>query len=186
MSVGGAGQERAFRSLYDRTHRQVLAYCLRRCRDRADALDAAADAYVVAWRRFGDLPDGPAALLWLFATARRVIANQRRSSQRQQRLRSRLRTLTVSEPSLEDLVASDEERQNVLSALDRLSEDDQELLRLTEFEQLPHADVASLLGISANAVGVRLHRARRRLAAEYERVHGRRRGTTATGGDVDG
>lgn len=50
-------------------------------------------------------------------------------------------------------------------ALARLGEDDAEILRLWAWEQLEPAEIASVLGISAAASRVRLHRARRRLEA---------------------
>lgn len=163
-----------FDAMYDRTHRQVLAYCVRRTPRWTDALDAAADTYVVAWRRFDDVPVGDEALFWLFGVARRVLANQRRGGVRRDRLYSRLRTRgRVADASPEDVVIEDEEHRDVLRALARLSDDDQELIRLTTFEGLAPPHVARLLGCSRNAVDVRLHRARRRLAREYERERSR-------------
>jgi RNA polymerase sigma-70 factor (ECF subfamily) len=53
---------------------------------------------------------------------------------------------------------------DVRSALPRLSEDDQEILRLIGWEQLSLAEAASVLGCGMGAAKVRLHRARRRLA----------------------
>jgi DNA-directed RNA polymerase specialized sigma24 family protein len=40
--------------------------------------DAFADVFLTAWRRLDDVPEGDAARVWLYATARRVIADQRR------------------------------------------------------------------------------------------------------------
>jgi DNA-directed RNA polymerase specialized sigma24 family protein len=45
-------------------------------------MDAAADVFLSSWRRLDDLPDGDAARVWLYATARRVIANHQRSKRR--------------------------------------------------------------------------------------------------------
>lgn len=52
-----------------------------------------------------------------------------------------------------------------LDALARLSASDQEVLRLVAWEELTHAQIADVLGISVNAVAIRLHRARQRFAA---------------------
>lgn len=186
MQAVGSEVEGAFRSLYDRTHAQVTAYCLRRCPSRSDAHDAVAETYVVAWRRFREMPDGDAALLWLFATARRVIANLRRSHDRQGRLSRRMRLAQVPEDLPDDEVIASEEHRLVLTALGALSDDDQELLRLTEWEQLPRTDVAELLGCSRGTVDVRLHRARRRLAAEYSRVAEHGRAGSGRGGERGG
>ena len=48
------------------------------------------------------------------------------------------------------------------------SADDRELLLLVGWEQLDHAAAARVLGCSRTALKVRLHRARRRLAAHLE------------------
>ncbi|RPH35500.1 MAG: sigma-70 family RNA polymerase sigma factor, partial [Chloroflexi bacterium] len=53
-----------------------------------------------------------------------------------------------------------------LEALSRLSASDQELLRLVAWEELSHAEIAEVMGISVNAVAIRLHRAR----ARFERA----------------
>ena len=57
------------------------------------------------------------------------------------------------------------ERVRVRAALDRLSERDREVIRLTHWEQLDLASAAQVLECSVTACKVRLHRARRRLAA---------------------
>jgi DNA-directed RNA polymerase specialized sigma24 family protein len=57
-------------------------------------------------------------------------------------------------------------------ALATLSPADQELLRLVAWEELGNREVAQVLGISANAVAIRLHRARSRFAAALDRQVG--------------
>lgn len=172
MSVIEADERAAFDVLYEDTHRKVLAYCVRRTSRWADALDAAADTYVVAWRRFDDLPQGEDGLPWLFGIARLVIANQRRTESRQDRTVAKLRSRGSTPTSgPDDLAVLGEEHRDVLRALARLSENDQELIRLTTWEGLSSVEAAELFGVTRNALDVRLHRARKRLAREYERVH---------------
>ena len=62
----------------------------------------------------------------------------------------------------EDLSA---ERIWVVEALHRLSDADQEVLRLSAWEDLSGADIAAVLNCSNSAAAVRLHRARQRLRA---------------------
>jgi RNA polymerase sigma-70 factor (ECF subfamily) len=45
-----------FDALFTATHRHVLGYIVRRGAPPADADDAVADVYVVAWRRYDDVP----------------------------------------------------------------------------------------------------------------------------------
>src|SRR5688572_26968548 len=76
-----------FEAMYRRCEEPVLAYALRRAPAEV-ARDAAADAFVAAWRRFHELPDDP--LPWLIGATRKALANQRRASARQARLAERL------------------------------------------------------------------------------------------------
>lgn len=66
-----------------------------------------------------------------------------------------------------ELVIQHEDYRRVLSAAARLSETDQELLRLTLWEEVASSEAAQILGISANAVKQRIHRAKKRLAREF-------------------
>jgi DNA-directed RNA polymerase specialized sigma24 family protein len=56
--------------------------------------------------------------------------------------------------------------------MSQLSSKDQELLRLVLWEELSHSEAGEVLGCSANAVAIRLHKARRRLRAQMERQPG--------------
>ena len=87
-----------------------------------------------------------------------VLANEYRPQTRQDRLHERLAGLAMDEH--EDLAA---ERIWVVEALHRLSDADQEVLRLSAWEDLTGADIAAVLNCSNSAAAVRLHRARQRL-----------------------
>jgi DNA-directed RNA polymerase specialized sigma24 family protein len=157
----------AFAALYARHADAVYRYALRRAPSPADAEDVLAETFSVAWRRIADVPVGQ-ELPWLYGVARRVLANHRRSAGRLERLRSRLQ----AEPApLVPLVPGGDvpgDDPDVLAALAALSEADQEILRLSLWEGLTTAELAAALGISENAVYIRLHRARQRLAARFE------------------
>ena len=155
--------EDKFRDLYDLHHRAVLAYFLRRT-DRESAYEATEDVYLVAWRKLRAVPDGDDALPWLYGVARRVLSNQRRAAARRVRLTHRLMGVRLSAPDeVEPQVIRHFEQQEVISAMERLAPKDQEVIRLAYWEDLPHAQIGDLLGCSAGAVDVRLHRAVRRL-----------------------
>jgi RNA polymerase sigma-70 factor, ECF subfamily len=105
-------------------------------------------------------------LPWLSATARKCLANELRRRDTRERLDSRLRAeatrgQAVAGPEPSERVA---DRLAVLAALASLSPDDQEALRLIEWEELDVSAAAQVMGCSAATFRVRLHRARRRLA----------------------
>jgi RNA polymerase sigma-70 factor (ECF subfamily) len=166
---------RRFERIYTSHYDAVLRYCLRRT-DQEQALDAAAETFTVAWRRRNDMPeDGP--LPWLYGVARKVIANQRRSRDRQYRVASRLRAVDQtawSDP--EPQVVRSEEEREVLAALDRLRPAEQEIIRLAGWEDLTRDEVGMAVGCSPNAATKRLNRALDHLARELgtERSRGAR------------
>lgn len=170
--------EQRFRRLYEAHHRAVLAYLLRRT-DRDEALEACEDTYLVAWRKLDVVPEGDKELAWLYTTARNVLANRRRRVFRRRRLNDRLRaseTLPDDDPAVAVLRIDD--HRAVRDALATLSKGDQEVLRLAVWEELPHAEIGEVLGCSANAVAVRVHRALQRLAKAFDRIGHRPIGRT--------
>ena len=58
----------------------------------------------------------------------------------------------------------------VFEALASLSPADQELLRLVAWEELRNHQIAQVMGITANAVAIRLHRARARFTDALARA----------------
>jgi RNA polymerase sigma-70 factor (ECF subfamily) len=166
----GAGNhvEQEYRLLYERHWRRVRAYALRRSSNASAADDVVADVFLTAWRRFGDVPSDN-ELAWLLGVARRVLSNTHRGDARRERLLARLHEAHQTSPTEQDGIeaASDDERvDRVRAALTRLRDSDAEILQLASWEQLSHAQIAVVLDCSINAVAIRLHRARQRLAEE--------------------
>ena len=157
--------EQRFRHLFATTYRPLTAYARRRLGDPGHADDVVAEVYTTAWRRRHDLdPDAP-PLPWLYGIAANLVRNHRRSQGRQLRLIDKLGAQPDA-GSAADLPgpADDPRSVEVRRALATLSDDDQEVLRLTVWEGLTQAEVGSVLGCTANAVALRLRRARQRLA----------------------
>jgi RNA polymerase sigma factor (sigma-70 family) len=167
--------QRRFDALFAEHGPDVVAYCGWRADSASDAQDAVADVFLTAWRRLDDVPDDSAAArVWLYATARRVLANQRRSSRRRSALHVRLANEAAS--ATPEQRATGEESL-VHEALDRLGPRDREILLLSEWEGLSPAEIAAVLGCLTVTARGRLHRARRRFRAAFEdlRDHDARR-----------
>ena len=168
--------EERFRELYDGHYRRVLGYALRRTSHPAAAEDVVAEVFLVAWRRIGDVPVvDDEAIGWLLGAARRVLANTRRGDARRDRLLGRLRQCVPAEAiaaEVDAALTARDEHGAVLAAVGRLRPDDAEVLQLLAWEQLSHAQAALVLGCSVNAVAIRLHRARHRLADELAKEGG--------------
>lgn len=164
MADRGDPEHDRFKAIYAEYYPAVLRYAARRIGAEA-ARDIAAETFLTAWRRLDHVPAGQ-PLPWLYATARNCLANELRRRDRRDRLDSRIRTEVLrgqdlAGPEPGERVA---DRLAVLAALAALRPDDQEALRLIEWEQLDVAAAAQVMGCSAATFRVRLHRARRRLA----------------------
>jgi RNA polymerase sigma factor (sigma-70 family) len=144
----------------------IVAYCGWRADSASDAQDAVAEVFLTAWRRLDELPEGDAARVWLYATARRVLANQRRSTRRREALRERLAREPAPVASESPVPAGEEAL--VRAALMRLDPRDREVLLLAEWEDLAPAEIAEVLGCLAVTARGRLHRARRRFRSAFE------------------
>jgi RNA polymerase sigma factor (sigma-70 family) len=158
----------AFERLFRETRDDLLAFALRRSPSPEEAADAVAETYLIAWRRLERVPSGAEARLWLFGVARNVLRKGATRRHRRNRLVDRLarelRAGGVGEPS-----PARDRLEAIRRALARLPARDRELLTLTAWEGLTAQEIASITGMSANVVRVRLHRARKRLKKELAR-----------------
>lgn len=159
-----AAQERRdrFEALVALVGEPLRRYAVRRI-DPDTAQDVLADAFLVMWRRLEEVPAG-AELPWCYAVTRLCLANATRSARRQRGLVARIAALDPPpQPAIDDGPDPD-----LVRALRTLPAAEQEVLRLWAWEDLAPREIAVVLGTSANAVSIRLHRARRRLAAALD------------------
>jgi RNA polymerase sigma factor (sigma-70 family) len=158
---GGATSADRLVTLWNTHYDHVLAYAKRRAPAEV-AGDVASAVFTVLWRRIDEPLDDP--LPWMYAVARRELANQRRGEARRRQLGTRARiagrTDALTAPDVaEGAIAGSMAR----AALARLRPDDREVLMLVAWEGLEPARAAAVLGVTPAAFAVRLHRARRRL-----------------------
>jgi RNA polymerase sigma-70 factor, ECF subfamily len=147
-----------FATVYSEHLPAISRYLARRVhRDHIE--DLAADVFALAWRKRDSVTPGE-ELPWLYRIAANLVANHRRRQAASSSFIASLRPAD-SAPAADDIVIAD---QQLASAWKQLSAKDREVLALAVFEDLPVATIATALGVSANAVSIRLHRARRQLA----------------------
>lgn len=168
-----ASAEQRFTELAHAVGPALRRYVVRRVPEAA-VDDVLADVFLVLWRRLRDVPaDEP--LPWCYAVARHCVANQRRAARRQSGLVERIaahRTVTV-------LPDDDPDHAELHEALAGLADLDREVLQLWAWEGLAPREIATVTGLTANAVSIRLHRLRRRLAADLGAEPTRGRGKNA-------
>ena len=140
-----------FDQLYTDHVDAVRAYVRRRASQDV-VEDVVADVFLVCWRKLDDVP--AQALPWLYAVARKTLANERRRSSR--RVHVPEDVPHEPEPVGDSALAA---------AFAQLSDADREVLRLVAWEGLSLREAAQVLECSPVACRVRYHRAKSRLAS---------------------
>ena len=161
-----AGDEQAWRALYDESFAGLYAYVLWRCaglRDHAD--DVVQDAWLTAVRRIGRFDPARGCFAgWL----RGVAANLLRNHFRRGRLRGRARPLPDEHPAQgADDAARRERAERVAVALAALAERYEAVLRAKYLEGRSVADIAAAGGETPKAVESLLTRARQAFRDAY-------------------
>ena len=166
---GSVSSRRRFREIYDANYDDLWRYCLRRAHSPEEAEEALAETFATAWRRLDSVPEHAAARPWLFAVARNQLRNGWRKDSRHNDLKDRLIATRQSARTADPAEVTTDRSALILTALATLRERDQEILRLVAWEELPHAEIAVVIGCSENAVAIRVHRARARLSRAIEK-----------------
>ncbi|MGN6431352.1 MAG: RNA polymerase sigma factor [Gaiellaceae bacterium] len=146
-----------FEQIYQE-HREAVRAFVRRRAPESVVEDVVSETFLVCWRRLDRVPDEP--LPWLYAVARKTLANQRRRLERDERLGASAESATAQPELVGDSALA--------TAFASLSERDCEVLRLIAWEGLSLNQAAVVLGCSAVACRVRYHRAKTRLARRLE------------------
>lgn len=138
----------------------------------AEAEDAAQEGMVKAFYAIDRFRSGAPFRPWLLAIVANEARDRRRSAARREGLVLKLgegRLGGNAAPSPEEAALAGSDRQRVLDALARLSEDDRLVVGYRYFLELSEKETASALGVRRGTVKSRLSRALRRIRAEMER-----------------
>ena len=177
------GDRTAFEELFAR-HRPRLTRAValrldRRLAARVDASDVVQEACLEAFRRLPDYltrPDMPLDVWLLWLAREQVLMTHRRHLMADKRAVGRevpplpadssaavVRTLAGAGPTPSGAAAAAELADRLRQALERLDDDERELILLRHFEQVGNKDAAALLGVSEAAASKRYVRALERL-----------------------
>jgi RNA polymerase sigma-70 factor (ECF subfamily) len=179
VAAARRGEREAFDEVVRRTYAGTYTLAYRLTGDEEDARDVVQDAYLRAYRSLRRFRGEARFTTWLY----RITANCS-STLLAKRARQRHETLVDDEPVVDSRLdhdpearaAAGEERAVVAAALAELPWRLRQVIVLRDIYDLPHAAIATELGITEAAAKVRLHRARRRMR---ERLDGSGEGVFA-------
>jgi RNA polymerase sigma-70 factor (ECF subfamily) len=171
------GDEDACEALVRGQTARLLAVARRYLRSEEDARDAVQEGFVAAFRSIGRFQGGSSLSTWLHRIVINACLMKLRSSRR--RPETSIEELLprfdesghrVVEPeewreSAEARIDRGQTQRLVREAISRLPEHYRTVLLLRDIEELSTAEAAAVLGLTENAVKIRLHRARQALRA---------------------
>lgn len=131
--------------------------------NRADAEDVVQETFAQALQSFHRFEPGTNARAWLYTIMRHIHANRRRASRRAP-------MFSGGEGDIDRVAAVEQTPQHVtarevLDALAELPDGYQEVVLLSDVEELSYKEIAGVLDIPMGTVMSRLYRARRLLRA---------------------
>src|SRR4051812_11351058 len=163
--LAATGDEGAFEAIYDRHHAPLLGFCRHLLRSHDEAEDALQQTFLRAHRSLRSQGAPEELRPWLFAIARnrcRTMLAARRTAALPDE---------AVEPVTEGFGAAVEQRaelRELLADVQRLPEDQRAALVLAELADLPHVEIAAVIGVPTAKVKALVHQARSRLIAERE------------------
>ena len=173
-----AGESAAFGLLVDRYQNRLLRTLVPLLGSVHDALDAAQDAFVLAFQKIDSFRGESAFYSWLFRIAYNASITSRRKRGRVPRRSLDERQETTGEEPMDGhpsndpshRLASEERQQLVRTALAELDEEFRDPLVLRELEGLSYEEIAEVLGCPLGTIRSRIHRGRIELKAKLLRT----------------
>jgi len=166
-----AGDHKAFESLVHRYQRQVANLIYVTMDNRDDVDDIAQEVFIRVYRSLPRFKFDASFFSWIY----RITMNLCIDEIRKRKIRKILSLDFLTEDALEknrkskdhlmpsDSILTDERRQVILSALQRLKPEHRDILVLREYKDLGYTEIAETLNISLEAVKSRIFRARSEL-----------------------
>ena len=171
-----AGDQRALRLLYGRTHRLVFTLALRICGNRESAEEVTLDVFHDVWRRSAQYdPDNGSVVGWIMNQARSRAIDRLRFEQRKKRVPPHPEP--CDGPAALTGPASDAEarqRRHVLQqALAALTPDERQVIETAFFFELTYAETAARLDLPLGTVKTRARSALAKLREALQAKGGR-------------
>ncbi|HSJ83920.1 MAG TPA: RNA polymerase sigma factor [Acidimicrobiia bacterium] len=160
--------------LYASHHRKIRGHILSMVHDPIEADDLTQEVFLRAHRKLHTVRDPDALTSWLYRIATHVCYDRYRKTSRQPRLDPLdvtgsdgpgLEFERPDEVSLVQVIERAEMSSCVRKYLDGLPDGYRQVILLHDLEESTNPEIAEMLGVSLDAVKIRLHRARRRLQA---------------------
>ena len=182
MELYRRGSRDAFEELFARHHRRVIHFCYRMTGDQARAEEAAQEVFLRIARAASTYQPTAKFTTWMYTIARRTTLNFLRDEKEHGEKIPIHATGQEGDPAEEyplpgpadrdpeQVVWGGELKEKFLEALQHLPEVNRAAFILNRGDGLSYEEVATVLGVTVQAVKSRIFRAREMLLAELSRL----------------
>lgn len=148
-----AGDERAFRAVFDRFHRKVYQFAFNFLKNKERSEEIVQDTFLRFWLYREKIDSDQPIAPFLFTIARRTLTDAWRKAATSERFREELRLFVdVSTNDTEEKVLMNELERITQDALRKLSDQQQEVFTLSRYKGLSYDQIAERMHISKNTV----------------------------------
>lgn len=167
------GHDAALDALMGRHAEKLFHYLVRSLQDEADAADLAQETFVKIYQSRAKFDPRQKFSTWLYAIASNLVRDRYRWRSRHQQVSldaeneetaSSLKdTLSATELRPDQAAQTEERADSVRKAVAALPEELKQPLILAVYQDMPQAEIATILDCSVKAVETRIYRARQQL-----------------------
>jgi RNA polymerase sigma-70 factor (ECF subfamily) len=162
----------ALMKLVDRYHEKVYSLSYSFTRNSEDAEEVVQDTFTTVWKKIGKFKHNSAFSSWLYRVTSNAALMKLRSRKKEryvlledtQKLKDDDFKPAVDieddAEQIEDQMLTKELKDEMLRALEQLSDIDKRVFKLRDVDGFGNADVSHMLDLTVSAVKARLHRAR--------------------------
>jgi RNA polymerase sigma factor (sigma-70 family) len=164
--VASHADREAFEGLFEHFAPRIKGLMMKAGCSADEAEEIAQSTLVVVWRKAGQFdPKSAGASAWIFTIARNLRIDYLRRQARVGRLSedAELGNAPDAAESADVVISRVEETVRVKAAIERLSDEQSKVIRLSFIEEMPHPEIASRLGIPLGTVKSRIRLAMNRL-----------------------
>jgi len=167
-----SGDQQAYAGLVNRYQNYVFTLALRFTKNREDAEEVSQDIFIKAYRALADFRGASKFSTWLYTIVNTTCITFLRKKRLEVHSLDNEKVFEVADNQDSGMRANMVEQKSRLAmvnnAIKLLSTDDAEVITLFYKGEQTLEEIAQILGIEANTVKVRLHRARTRLKEKME------------------
>lgn len=148
-----AGDEQAFRTLFDAYKDRLFSFAWQLCHSAVDAEEIVQDIFLKIWEQRAKLAEVSFPRQYIYTMTRnRALDLLGKIARNDQAIRQVWANMKQSANETEQLLQAQESRKLIQTALSQLSEKKQTVFRLSRQEELTHQQIADRLGLSVQTV----------------------------------